>query len=174
MSRIEKLKVLLARVEQRRAEPRLVAVSNASALPSANTNVAGARPLELAPSVRAAPAQEPIAPTAPSSIPPPPSTRSSSLPPMTRTPLPPPPSTAASSSVPPAHSSEPLSRAHTEVLPATQLPAAPPPTTPTRIAPTPVTAAEPAVFATSAARVEAPRTFGELLERSLALRPKSG
>lgn len=182
MSRIEKLKVLLARVEQRRAEPRLIAVSNAGALPSANTNVAAARALELAPTARSrpeeprastpAPLQEAFAPTAPSSIPPPPpSTRSSSLPPMTRTPLPPPPSAAHSSSnssVPPA-SNEPLSRANTEVLPAAQVPAAP-----TRIAPTPVTSTEPAVVATSAARIEAPKTFGELLERSLALRPKSG
>ncbi|MDB4986827.1 MAG: hypothetical protein JWN04_2005 [Myxococcaceae bacterium] len=188
MSRIEKLKVLLARVEQRRAEPRLVAVSNASALASANSNLApaarGREPqLELATPVSRAPEgaaraparptiEQAIAPLAPSSIPPPPTdlngldserpaARSSSLPPLPRTPIPPPPS----STVPPAvAASEAHGRAPTEVLPSAPL----------RIAPAPAAPFDSAVRATSAPRVEAPKTFGELLEQSLALRPKSG
>ena len=174
MSQIDKLKVLLARVEQRRAEPRLVAVSNAATQPSANTNVASlasapaaaasprAPQLELAPKQPARSVEEAIA-SAPSSIPPPPAAaRPPSLPPLGRTPFPPPPS----STVPPPvqQAAEPLARTPTEVLPPVPL----------RIAPNPPAQLEPVVRATSPSRIEAPKTFGELLEQSLALRPKAG
>ncbi|MDB4972497.1 MAG: hypothetical protein JWN48_838 [Myxococcaceae bacterium] len=184
MSRIEKLKGLLARVEQRRAEPRLVAVSNA-AQPSANTNVAAARaresPLELAPRPALQPSEQAIAPNAPSSIPPPPvaapadraglgserpAARSSSIPPLGRTPLPPPPS----STVPPSLATPAFAPAPSEQRPAGELQ----PAQPVRISPLPVTASDSAVRVTSTPRIEAPKSFGELLEQSLALRPKSG
>jgi len=149
MSRIEKLKVLLARVEQRRAEPRLVAVSSAGGQVSANTNVEPTRTRE--PQLELAKPLPPVA-QPPSSIPPPSAAASistSSLPPVART-------QAPSSTVPPVAPGEAQ------------------PTGPQRIAPQPVVPFDSAVRTTSAARIQAPKTFGELLEQSLALRPKSG
>jgi hypothetical protein len=180
MSKLDKLKVLLARVEQRRTEPRLVAVSNASALASANTNVAAQATaqakiatLELAPKPALAPIEEAFAPSAPSSIPPPPPvgerpSRQSSLPPVTSalSTVQPPSSTVPPSMLPAPQLAppEPIGRASTEVLPATAIPIVP-------SAPAPF---DSAVRVTSPARIDAPKTFGELLEQSLALRPKSG
>ena len=185
MSRVEKLKSLLARVEQRRAEPRLVAVSGGHAVSSANTNLVTSSqpslrpqtPLELAPRPAATPAQAPPAPTAleeafassaPSSIPPPSiyeaeTRQRSSLPPPTLPPLGP------SSTVPPsglqvAAAERPAARSATEVLPAA----------PSRIGPSPALPFDSAVRVTSSPRLDVPKTFGELLEQSLALRPKSG
>ena len=194
MSRIEKLKSLLARVEQRRAEPRLVAVSGGHALSSANTNRATqsqpslrARetPLELAPKPATTPAlappamappaqpiEEAFAPSTPSSIPPPSIHEAetklrSSLPPPSRA------SQGPSSTVPPsalppppqaASLDRPAARSTTEVLPAA----------PSRIAPSPPLPFDSAVRVTSSPRLDVAKTFGELLEQSLALRPKSG
>jgi len=182
MSRVEKLKALLAKVERRRAEPRLVAVAGHAV--SANTNVAApavakqVAPLELAP--RPAPAPVPAYAEPPSfedALSPPPS----SIPPPSvheadtkvRSSLPPP-NTAArvpqvagpSSTVPPAATpaERPAARSTTDVLP----PA------PSRIAPSPVLPFDSAVLVTSSPRLDTPKTFGELLEQSLALRPKSG
>lgn len=194
MSRIDKLKTLLARVEQRRAEPRLVAVSGGHAVSSANTNVAAqaARlreaPLEAAARPAAAPTvsreldEESF--TLPSSMPPPAmpardvaklgtstnrtheeQLRASSLPPPARTPLPPPaPSSTVPPSAQPAHLTDAQARSSTEVLPAV----------PTRIAPAPALPFDSAVKVTSSPRLDTVKTFGELLEQSLALRPKSG
>jgi hypothetical protein len=194
MSRVEKLKALLAKVEQRRAEPRLVAVSGGHSLSSANTNLATPAvakreaPLELAPRPAPVPSlpeppsfEEALAPP-PSSIPPPSVHEAdtklrSSLPPphvgAVRAPQVPGPS----STVPPAslrsHTDEapastpaerPAARSSTEVLPAT----------PARIAPSPALPFDSAVVVTSSPRLDTPKTFGELLELSLALRPKSG
>ena len=175
MSKLDKLKVLLARVEQRRTEPRLVAVSNAGGLASANTNVAAQATaqakiatLELAPKPTLTPMEEAIAPSAPSSIPPPPPSRQSSLPPVASalSTAQPPSSTVPPSMLPAPQFAPPesLGRATTEVLPATAIPIVP-------SAPAPF---DSAVRVTSPARIDAPKTFGELLEQSLALRPKSG
>jgi len=182
MSRTDKLNALLARVQQRRAEPRLVAVSGGHALSSANTNLASpaARlreaPVELSPKPALAPAArrelDDETFTLPSSMPPPamPAREAaaklgSSLPPPPRTSLPPP---APSSTVPPssqpAHLTDAQARSHTEVL-------AP---VPTRIAPASALPFDSAVKVTSSPRLETVKTFGELLEQSLALRPKSG
>jgi hypothetical protein len=199
MSRIDKLRGLLARVEQRRAEPRLVAVSGHGAS-SANTNVAPVArtreaPLELAPKVavsREASAPAPVAAPAaaervvavapaPSSMPPPPlggpeTKLHSSLPPPARTPAPADASQtgAPSSTIPPAANAPPAAlsgaahdaqaRSTTEILPAV----------PTRIAPSPALPFDSAVRVTTQPRIETAKTFGELLEQSLALRPKSG
>ncbi|MEY4514175.1 MAG: hypothetical protein RLZZ450_6297 [Pseudomonadota bacterium] len=181
MSRVEKLKALLAKVERRRAEPRLVAVSGGHSLSSANTNLAAPAvakreaPLELArppAPVQAQPESlslESLAPP-PSSIPPPSvheaetKLRSSLPPPHTalRAPL----AAGPSSTVPPAATpiERPAARSTTEVLPAA----------PTRIAPSPALPFDSAVVVTSSPRLDTPKTFGELLEQSLALRPKSG
>jgi hypothetical protein len=191
MSRIEKLRSLLARVEQRRAEPRLVAVSGGHALSSANTNLATPAqpslrrdtPLELAPrptptlapSPTPSSLEEAFAPSAPSSIPPPPPSlhepedwlRSSLPPPPT---LPPqgPSSTVPPAALPPGPQTlpaeRPAARSATEVLPAA----------PSRIAPSPALPFDSAVRVTSSPRLDVPKTFGELLDLSLALRPKSG
>lgn len=189
MSRVEKLKALLAKVEQRRAEPRLVAVAGHAV--SANTNVAApaaakqAAPLELAP--RPAPAPVPahseppsfddvLAPP-PSSIPPPsvheaPTKVRSSLPPpnTAATPARAPQASGPSSTVPPAATpaerpaARSTTRSTTDMLPAA----------PSRIAPSPALPFDSAVLVTSSPRLDTPKTFGELLEQSLALRPKSG
>jgi hypothetical protein len=204
MSRIDKLKTLLARVEQRRAEPRLVAVSGGHAVSSANTNLATPQPtlraqtpLELAPRPAATPALVPPAPTppaptspaptpsvpasfeeafassAPSSIPPPSfheaqSRQLSSLPPPPTLPPSGPSSTVPPSALPTgtqARSADrPAARSTTEVLPAA----------PSRIGPSPALPFDSAVRVTSSPRLDVPKTFGELLEQSLALRPKSG
>ena len=231
MSRIEKLKSLLARVEQRRTEPRLVAVSGGHGQSSANTNLATPAqsrrdtPLELAPKAPTpalappppffarAPEgalrpsiEEAFSPSAPSSIPPPSIHEAetklrSSLPPPTR-------SIGPSSTVPPSAqppvapasadlrsraeepraadlrsraeeprasdlrsraeepraSTHPAARSTTDVQPAV----------PSRIAPSPPLPFDSAVRVTSSPRPEPPKTFGDLLEQSLALRPKSG
>jgi hypothetical protein len=170
-ARVQKLHTLLARVQQRRNEPRLVPVG-VSAQASANTNLSS-RALELAKPIPEQPTlppiEEVIAPTTPSSVPPPASSIPPVLPPLPamRTPLPP--SKPSTSTVPPA-SHEQLGRATTEVLPA----AAPTPATPVRVAPSPVLPFDSAVRVTSSPRMDAPKSFGELLEQSLALRPKSG
>ena len=194
MSRVEKLKALLAKVEQRRAEPRLVAVSGGAAVSSANTNLAtpaAARreaPLELArPPAPAKVPTQPEPPTfedslaPPSSIPPPSVHEAetklrSSLPPPhvgARVPQAPTPSSPGpradeprTSTIPPAQrpADRPAARSTTEVLPAT----------PSRIAPSPALPFDSAVLVTSSPRLDTPKTFGELLEQSLALRPKSG
>lgn len=174
-SQVSKLNTLLARVQQRRNEPRLVAVG-VSAQTSANTNLVGlsaqapalelAKPLPQAP--RLPPIEEVIAPTAPSSIPPPASHLAT---PILRTP--PPASKPSTSTVPPGippASQEHLGRAQTEVLPAAELG----PAAPLRVAPSPVLPFESAVRVTSSPRIDAAKSFGELLELSLALRPKSG
>jgi hypothetical protein len=189
MSRVEKLKALLAKVEQRRAEPRLVAVAGGAALSTANTNVASRReaPLELArPPAPVAAAPEPLSfedSLAPPSSIPPPSVHEAET--KLRSSLPPPnvaarapQTTGPSSTVPPAAPARPRSdeapastpaerpaaRSSTEVLPAT----------PSRIVPSPALPFESAVAVTSSPRVDSPKSFGELLEQSLALRPKSG
>jgi hypothetical protein len=172
-ARVQKLQTLLARVQQRRNEPRLVPVG-VSAQASANTNLSSpalelAKPIPEQPTLP--PIEEVIAPTAPSSIPPP---ASSIPPPPALPPLPAmrtslPPSKPSTSTVPPA-SHEHLGRATTEVLPAAE----PAPATPLRVAPSPVLPFDSAVRVTSSPRIDAPRSFGELLEQSLALRPKSG
>jgi len=168
-SQVSKLNTLLARVQQRRNEPRLVAVG-VSAQTSANTNLATpglelAKPIPEAP--KRPPIEEVIAPTAPSSIPPPASSMPPPAAPMLRTPLPA--SRPSTSTVPPA-GPEHLGRAATEVLPAAELG----PAAPLRVAPSPALPFESAVRVTSSPRVDAPKSFGELLELSLALRPKSG
>lgn len=172
-TQVQKLEGLLARVQQRRREPRLVAVGVAA--PSANTNVAAPQ-LELAkaPERPVAPIEEAIAPSSPSSVPPaqspssipPPAAPPSSMPPVSpRTqPLV---SKPATSTIPP---SEAQLRSPTEVLPAAELssPSA------TRVSASPALPFDSAVRVTSAPRIESPKSFGDLLELSLALRPKSG
>jgi hypothetical protein len=183
MSRVEKLKALLAKVEQRRAEPRLVAVAGHAV--SANTNVATpaaakqAAPLELAPRPGPAavpahiepPSFEDVLAPPPSSIPPPsvheaPTKVRSSLPPPNTAATRAPQAAGPSSTVPPAATpaERPAARSTTEVLPAA----------PSRIAPSPALPFDSAVLVTSSPRLDTPKTFGELLEQSLALRPKSG
>lgn len=176
MSRVEKLKALLAKVEQRRTEPRLVAVSGGNAISSANTNVgapAVARrepALELAPRPAPVPAQpelpsfEDVLAPPPSSIPPPaPSVHEAET--KVRSSLPPPNTAArAPQATGPSSTVPPAARSTTEVLPAA----------PSRIAPSPALPFDSAVVVTSSPRLDTPKSFGELLEQSLALRPKSG
>jgi hypothetical protein len=67
--------------------------------------------------------------------------------------------------VPPAAApSEAPGRSSTEGLPAA----------PMRIAPSPALPFDAAVRVVSSPRLDTPKTFGELLEQSLALRPKTG
>jgi hypothetical protein len=161
-TQVQKLNALLTRVQQRRQEPRLVPVRGAAT--SANTNLAAptlelAKPIET-PKPRI---EEVIAARVPSSIPPP-AAASSIPPPSIRTPLPP--RKPSSSTVPP---SEQLGRAHTEVLPAAE----PGPVAGVRVAASPALPFDSAVRVTSSPRVEAAKSFGDLLELSLALRPKT-
>jgi hypothetical protein len=160
-ARVHKLNALLTRVQQRRHEPRWVSLGVGA--PSANTNLAPPA-LELA--KPAASIEEAIAPSAPSSIPP--AAAPSSIPPpaapLARTPPPPKPST---STVPP---SEHVARAPTEVLPVAE----PSPAAPVRVGASPAVPFDSAVRVTSSPRIEAAKSFGELLELSLALRPKAG
>lgn len=182
---IQKLHALLERVQQRRAEPRLVALPGASALSSANTNVAreDVAPVgELAPAGTSRPTGAPGTPLeeevaryatrsdshdpegrrSTSSIQPavaletqPPTTRSEP-PAQLKTPTStvPPPGGAGRSELPP--------RASTEVLPPT----------PARVVPAPALPFDAAVKVVTSPRIELPKTFGELLEASLSLRPK--
>jgi hypothetical protein len=164
-TQVQKLNALLARVQQRRQEPRLVSVGVST--PSANTNLAApalglARPELSAPSIEEAIAPSTpssLPPAAPSSIPPPPAAPSSIPPPSQRKP--------SSSTVPP---SENLGRAPTEILPAAE----PPASAGVRVAAAPAQPFDSAVKVTSSPRVEAAKSFGDLLELSLALRPKTG
>lgn len=153
-SQVEKLNVLLARVRERRAEPRLLPVRGGG-LETANTNVAQReRPLEVARAHEPAPAAEPR--------------RSSSIQPAieldfegpARTEPPLTLKTPTSTVPPAAPASEP--RASTEVLPPAQA----------RFVPSPAQPFDAAVKVVSSPRVEVPKSFGELLELSLSLRPK--
>lgn len=164
-TQLEKLRALLARVEQRRAEPRLVSLPGGRPLESANTNVGAQSALpepELAP--RAAPTllEPPLA--APSSMPPPApgADLPRSTPPAARSEPPPPRPRTSSSIVPPAEAPAAQPRAATEVLPAA----------PARIPPTPPVPFDSVVRVASSPRLDAPKSFGELLELSLSLRPK--
>jgi len=186
-NRVEKLNSLLQRVQQRRAEPRLVAVSGGNALASANTNLEQretARGLEVAPMAPRAPAPAPTLMEALSSeltldsTPPPAAPAASAQPerrpnaaapaapdtqpPAVRSEPPAQLKTPTSTVPPPVSGSEALQRATTEVLPAA----------PTRIAPAPAVPFDAAVKVVSSPRFEHAKTFGELLEQSLALRPK--
>jgi hypothetical protein len=168
--RIAKLNQLLARVEQRRQEPRLLSVAGLARDPAArseNTNVAA-----KAPAVRAVPAEAPDSfdeafadLTGPSSMPPP-----APAAPVAAAAVHVPSEERASSSLPPPApvaaalgTSEPPQRSATEVLPAVQA----------RIPPSPALPFDSAVRVTSSPRIDAARSFGELLELSLSLRPKS-
>lgn len=161
---IAKLEALLERVQRRKAEPRLLSVSSVRALESANTNLE--RP---PPTIAARPTPMPMAmppvevaqleprTSRASSLPPPPPRSGSSTPPRQaevagRTP---------SSPTPPS-ATDAAGRAPTEVLPAA----------PIRIAPAPPAPFDAAVRVASPPRIDAPKTFGELLELSLSLRPK--
>ncbi len=164
-TQVQKLQTLLARVQSRRHEPRLVAVGVAA--PSANQNLATPT-LELAKPL--ASIEDAIAPKIPSSLPPPRVPSSipppSSVPPaVSRSPMPAKPST---STVPPSQTV--LGRANTEVLPAVEPPAA----AAVRVASSPALPFDSAVRVASSPRIEAPKSFGDLLELSLALRPKTG
>jgi hypothetical protein len=158
---IAKLEALLERVQRRRAEPRLLSVSSVRAIESANTNLE--RP---PPTIAARPTPMPVA------MPPvdvaqlePRTSRASSLPP-------PPPRTGSSTpprqteitgrSLTPPGATETTGRAPTEVLPAA----------PVRIAPAAPAPFDAAVRVASPPRIDTPKTFGELLELSLSLRPK--
>jgi hypothetical protein len=153
-AQVDKLNVLLARVRERRAEPRLLPVRGANALETANTNLAQRdRPL-----VEVARVPEPTQPE--------PRRTSSIQPaieldfeaPRTEPPLA---LKTPTSTVPPA-AAPPAERATTEVLPPTQA----------RFVPSPAQPFDAAVKVVSSPRVEVPKSFGELLELSLSLRPK--
>ena len=169
-ARVEKLRALLARVERRRAEPPLVSLPAARSVESANTNL-GASAAEAPVAAPRTPPTQPSLPPAPSSLPPP-----SSMPPPARdaalrSPIPPPPPRSEppalrprgpSSTIPPLEPGSSPPRAPTEVLPAA----------PTRIAPSAPLPFDAAVRVASSPRIDTPKTFGELLELSLSLRPK--
>jgi hypothetical protein len=186
-ARIEKLNLLLARVQQRRAEPRLVSVPGLGGEQSArseNTNLASA----AAPSARIPSEPPPPTPfdesfaelTGPSSMPPPahpalaheaaPLAKIHSSIPAAPSELDAlgPRSTPGSraeprpSTVPPAHVSEPP-------LPIT----ADASVAPVRVAPSPSVPFDSAVRVASSPRIDAAKSFGELLELSLSLRPKA-
>jgi hypothetical protein len=182
-NRVEKLNSLLQRVQQRRAEPRLVAVSGGNPISSANTNLQqreAPRALEVAPRPAANLLEALGSELTLDSTPPPVPAAAAVATPVERRPAPPAP--AAPDTQPPAARSEPpaqlktptstvpppvtaadaLQRATTEVLPPTPL----------RVAPSPPVPFDAAVKVVSSPRIEQPKTFGELLEQSLALRPK--
>ncbi len=190
-SRLDKLKQLLSRVEQRRAAPRLAVVAANGA---ASVRLA---PVAPEPAVRlreVPPLQEPassleqaLIQEVPSSIPPPPRVEArgparerqdeargptraaegeapipTSLPPtLHQAELKPPTSTVPPAPIAPAP--EAMARAGTEVLPPVPL----------RVAPSPAVPFDSAVQVVSSPRIDAPRSFGELLEQSLALRPRN-
>jgi len=163
-AKVQKLRALLERVERRRKEPRLVSVTGGAQVASANTN-------ETLRTLEVVPAQAPLL-APPSSLPPPSSMPPPALPALDatlRSPPPPPPSSmppparrTPSSTLPPEV--VPASpRAPTEVLPAAQA----------RIAPASPVPFDSAVRVATPPRIDAPKTFGELLEQSLALRPRA-
>ncbi|MET0287099.1 MAG: hypothetical protein ABW352_21625 [Polyangiales bacterium] len=167
-TQVQKLNALLTRVQQRRQEPRLVSVGVTA--PSANTNLA-APALGLAkPELAALSIEEAIAPASPSSLPP--AAPSSIPPPAAPSSIPPPAQRKPSSSTVPPSENAPhaLGRARTEVLPAAE----PPPTAGVRVAASAALPFDSAVKVTSSPRIEAAKSFGDLLELSLALRPKTG
>jgi len=162
--RIAKLEALLARVERRRSEPRLVAVTRGAQVESANTNLGAPRQVRPSPSR-----------PGPTSVPPPTSVaapleaamsqlamdsatrRASSLPPV-----PPLGEVAQRLATPAPPSIEPSLHTPTEVLPVAHV----------RISPLPPAPFDAAVKVVSSPRSEAPRSFGDLLTLSLSLRPK--
>lgn len=163
--RIAKLEALLARVEQRRGEPRLVPIRRGSQLEPAAANNNLVERVQTQPPRRPEPASTPLPTPVPapleaamsqlamdsaarraSSLPPPPG--AGDLARHVSTPVPPP-------------TIESL-RAPTEVLPAA----------PVRIAPLPPAPFDAAVKLVSPVRADAPRSFGDLLTLSLSLRPK--
>jgi hypothetical protein len=173
-ARVFKLNSLLQRVRERRAEPRMVAIQGASAQTSANTNLAQRAAPALAEAPREAPLavedssstlREMAAQSAPNER-----RAASSIQPALHEEAAAPRSEPAlqqrtsTSTVPPspAQIAESGQRASTEVLPPAPL----------RIAPAPALPFEAAVKVVSSPRIETPKTFGELLEQSLALRPK--
>lgn len=156
---IAKLEALLERVQRRRAEPRLVNLANVRA-ESANTNVTVRAPQARTPvPVAMPPVELATAPLEPpvrraSSLPPPPPRPGSSVPPRAEVGVRPPGGPPTPADV--------QARAPTEVLPVT----------PVRIAPAPPVPFEAAVRVASPPRIDAPKTFGELLALSLSLRPR--
>lgn len=172
-ARIQKLNALLARVREKRGEPRLLRIPGAGAQESANTNITEREgPMLVSTSAAPPPALRSEAPRAPAAVEPPPPRPTSSIQPAalleseapeakTEPPLQ---LKTPSSTVPPAAmpAVEPTARASTEVLPAA----------PVRVAPAPAVPFDSAVKVVSSPRIEAPKTFGELLELSLSLRPK--
>lgn len=182
---INKLHALLERVQQRRAEPRLVALPGASALASANTNLAYedmARGSEVAPPGSARPTSPPGTPLeeevaryatssdsrdlegrrSTSSIQPAVSLDTQA--PAARSEPPAQLKTPTSTVPPPNHpsASDAPPRTSTELLPPT----------PARVVPAPALPFDAAVKVVSSPRIELPKTFGELLDASLSLRPK--
>ena len=169
-ARIEKLNTLLSRVRERRAEARLVQLPGASALTSANTNLAEPdRPLlSEAPRPASSTDAQPEAAASPR--------RTSSIQPAVTEA-----DAVAQRSEPPVHLKTP-----TSTVPPPSLPAEPAsahdaaqrpsveviPPAPQRIAPSSALPFDAAVKVVSSPRIEAPKTFGDLLEQSLALRPK--
>lgn len=189
-ARVDKLNNLLARVQQRRAEPRLFAVrglAESPAEPPENTNVAAsAQAVSAAPSSAAAqPASAAVQPAAaavqPSAAavqpasPAAPSTPSSpfeeSFADLTASVPPPVLKPAAAAPPEPARpaAQAPVSDAE---APSGVEPARPEELAPVRVAPSPALPFDSAVLVVSQPRNEAVRTFGELLELSLSLRPK--
>ena len=169
-AQIDKLNTLLSRVRERRAEARLVQLPGASTLSSANTNLAQPQrpPLsEARPGSAAEPQPEAGAP----------SRRTSSIQPAISDA-----DAAAQRSEPPVQLKTPTSTVPPPSMPTEpasmpdaaaqrgSVEAAPP--APQRIAPSSALPFDAAVKVVSAPRIEAPKTFGELLELSLALRPK--
>jgi hypothetical protein len=155
--RIAKLEALLARVECRRNEPRLVPLVRGQ-LASANTNLTERAP-PAAPAAR-------IAPSPPTPVPAPLEAAMSQLAmdsaARRASSLPPPPTDAPPRAATPLPPSVEVARAPTEVLPAA----------PVRIAPLPPAPFDAAVKVVSQPRIDAPRSFGDLLTLSLSLRPK--
>lgn len=198
-SRMEKLKQLLSRVEQRRAAPRLTAIAGANTggaaveargparEPHRPAAEPGAHLREVPPPAAQAPKpmtslEQALNQEAPSSIPPPPPrgeardiTREQAIVeararsegeapvPTSLPPTPEPPELKPPNSTVPPVSAEAVARAGTEVLPPV----------PARIAPSPAVPYDSAVQVVSSPRIDAPKSFGELLEQSLALRPRS-
>jgi hypothetical protein len=169
-SRIAKLEALLARVERRRAEPRLVPVGNVPGYATANNNIAE-RPsmASMAERSQTMPAPRRAGPA-----------MSAGLTGGIATPMPAPveaaitqlaldpPARRASSLPPPPEGSD--SPRHPLTPPPGATPATP--LAPVRIEPQPLAPLDSAVKVVSAARVDTPRTFGDLLSLSLSLRPR--
>lgn len=156
--RIDKLHALLERVRERRAEPRLVAVAGVRPLESANTNLEQREPPRIVESARSL---EP-ARSEPPRLEPPAPRRTSSVQPA-----------VLLESEPPVAAGELSLEARTSTVPPASESAARAANEPSqRIAPSAALPFDSAVKQASPARVESAKTFGELLELSLSLRPR--